>query len=263
MQRLVINSKALYISWVLAFAINIAIFVGFAQLFKFYQIKTSKIYTVYIYNINQNTNAKSQAKQTKYHNFRVANVAEKSSYLKTIKGSSLDSITTNTKKILSAENHKKFKAFAQNDIESLAQTNQLVIKQKENPTQSPQSHSEGTNVAKESSYLKTIKGSSLDLKMTPPIDIKSIPQIATWIEKHKFYPQEAIFKGEEGKIKLMFLIDRNGYLQNISVIEKSQYEILNKAAIKIICNSSPIPHQLLTNVNLPTYAKINIVFRLE
>ncbi|MGC8616066.1 MAG: TonB family protein [Desulfurella sp.] len=248
MQRLTTHSKP--ISWALAFLLNMAIVVGFAQLFKLYTIKTSKIYTVDIYNVNQyqkTIRANQTLTQIKPEN-------TKKSLFQKIPKNDISNQTINhnrtliTQKAPPLKNDRKFFANAQNDNESLTPTNQSTNQPQTSPIQSPQTTTVNTNSPN---------------TLANPIDIQNTPQIANWIEKHKFYPQEAIFKGEEGKIKLVFLIDKNGYLKNISILEKSPYDSLNKAAIKIIHNSSPVPQKLLTNVNLPFYAKINIIFKLE
>ncbi|AHF97760.1 hypothetical protein DESACE_02445 [Desulfurella acetivorans A63] len=250
MQRLTTHSKP--ISWALAFLLNMAIVMGFAQLFKFYHIKTSKIYTVDIYNVNQyqkTIRANQTLTQIKPEN-------TKKSLFQKIPKNDISNQTINhnrtliTQKALPLKNDRKFFANAQNDNASFPQTitNKSGSQPQTSPIQNPQTATYDANPSNTS---------------TDPIDIQSTPQIANWIEKHKFYPQEAIFKGEEGKIKLVFLIDKNGYLKNISILDKSPYDSLNKAAIKIIHNSSPVPQKLLTNVNLPFYAKINIIFKLE
>jgi protein TonB len=251
MQQLATHSKKLHISWALAFALNMLIAFAFAQLFKLYTIKTSKIYTIYLVSkadaqntqknkITQNTK-KNQNIQTKPAPAKFTNI-KKSSIPTQQKTDNFPKTQINNAR-LSTKNH----------LES-----QILPKTAQNIQNQSTDYQSNATILTNSSIL-TNHGNSFQ----NPIDIQTQPQIANWIENHKFYPQEAIFRGEEGKIQLVFVIDKNGSLQNISVLKKSPYDSLNKAAIKIIHNSSPVPRKLLTNVNLPFYAKINIIFKLE
>lgn len=242
MQRLTTNSST-FIAFIIAIFVNLTTCWVFAQLFKFYAIKNSKLYTVYI---DSNT-MHSQPK----NNFKKVIAQNQISYAKLhhdqhIQPPNINKIT----KTLPSKLH-------------LPQGNSTISQNQKKVATDIQPIQSQTNQPNNTTSKNITKTVSFQNNYENPIDLQDEPKIAHWINKHKFYPQEAIFKGEEGKIKLVFLIDKNGYLQNISVIEKSQYDSLNKAAIKIICNSSPIPHRLLANVNLPIYAKINIIFKLE
>lgn len=241
MQRLATNSN-IFIALIIAIFVNLTTCWVFAQLFKFYAIKNSKVYTVYI--------DSNEIHSLSKNNYKKPIAQNQISYAKLhhdqhIQPPNINKIT----KALPSKLHlpQKNSAISPNQKKIAISDNQPIQSQANNTT----------------SKNTTETFSSVQNNYENPTDIQNEPKIAHWIDKHKFYPQEAIFKGEEGKIKLVFLIDKNGYLQNISVIEKSQYDSLNKAAIKIVCNSSPIPHQLLANVNLPMYAKINIIFKLE
>jgi protein TonB len=243
MQQLATHSKKLHVSWALAFALNLLIFFAFAQLFKPYTIKTSKIYTIYLVSktVAQNTK-KTQDTQTKPMPAKLTNI-KKSSIHTQQETDNFPKTQINDANKISTNNHLESQSFPK-----IAQNIQ---------NQSTDNQSEATTLKNPS--IVTNLGNSFQ----NPIDIQTQPQIANWIENHKFYPQEAIFRGEEGKIQMIFVIDKNGSLQNISILKKSPYDSLNKAAIKIIHNSSPVPGKLLTNVSLPFYAKINIIFKLE
>ncbi len=96
------------------------------------------------------------------------------------------------------------------------------------------------------------------------ISNSSYANIFMWINKHKFYPTEALYKEDEGKIGLSFTINSNGEIANINVKNPSQYDVLNAAAVAIVKNSSPIPKRFLEAVrNFPLRARINIVFKIE
>ncbi|MFW0884850.1 energy transducer TonB [Candidatus Acidulodesulfobacterium sp. H_13] len=110
--------------------------------------------------------------------------------------------------------------------------------------------------------IKQKKESSLRDHINGYVDIKKFPKIKGWIEKHKFYPREAIFEQEEGVVRVTFLIGRNRHITDINITKKSPYRSLNEAALKILKTSSPIPVSFVSNINLPIYVHINIFFRL-
>lgn len=251
MQQLATHSKKLHLSWSLAFVINIIIALAFARAIKLYTINTSsRIYTIYLVfktdtkiaqnkeskNIKENLNLQTKPASIKHTN------TKKSPIIIPQKNDNFLKPQTNNAKI-DTKNH----------LETLN-----TSKVTQNIQNQPTDYQTNSTTLKNSSITTNSNGSFQNL-----VDIQTQPEIANWIENHKFYPQEAVFKGEEGKIQMVFVIDKNGFLRNISILKKSSYDSLNKAAIKIIRNSSPVPSKLLTNVNLPFYAKINIVFKLE
>jgi protein TonB len=59
------------------------------------------------------------------------------------------------------------------------------------------------------------------------------------IANNIFYPPLARRKGIEGIVLIGFLITHNGLLRDIRLIEPSDYDILNRAAITTINNASP------------------------
>lgn len=63
--------------------------------------------------------------------------------------------------------------------------------------------------------------------------------IRKWISSHKIYPGIARRKGIEGVVTVSFSISKNGRLKDIKLITSSNYEILDKAAIRTINNSDP------------------------
>lgn len=55
------------------------------------------------------------------------------------------------------------------------------------------------------------------------------------------YPQRALDRGQAGNVRIAVIVDRNGNLIGSSIIESSQYELLNKEALDAIKRSSPFP----------------------
>ncbi|NOZ84355.1 MAG: energy transducer TonB [Epsilonproteobacteria bacterium] len=61
------------------------------------------------------------------------------------------------------------------------------------------------------------------------------------VESVWIYPEEAIEKGETGVLFLFFVINRNGSLKNIKLINSSGREILDNAAINALKDAAPFP----------------------
>jgi len=61
------------------------------------------------------------------------------------------------------------------------------------------------------------------------------------VESVWIYPEEAIEKGESGVLFLFFVINRNGSLKNVKLINSSGHEILDSAAINALKDAAPFP----------------------
>ncbi|GMT43282.1 MAG: hypothetical protein IEMM0003_0101 [bacterium] len=61
------------------------------------------------------------------------------------------------------------------------------------------------------------------------------------VESVWIYPEEAIEKGESGVLFLFFVINQNGSLKNIKLINSSGHEILDNAAINALKDAAPFP----------------------
>ncbi len=244
MQASVINFKKI-IAFLAALVLNMIVSLAFARLFSAFITKQQKVYTVYVYTNAQTNLSKSTHAKSTNHFF----VSQKTP---------LHSVNSQHK-ILKQAQPLYTQTIAQNQPSEI----KTPTKTFENSKNAVEVNSEQTSASYKALQENISSKANSKAINANAIDIQSKPQIANWIEKHKFYPQKAIFKGEQGKIKLVFFIDKDGNLQNISILEKTEYDTLNKAAIKILHDSSPIPKKLLTNVNLPFYAKINIIFKLE
>jgi protein TonB len=121
---------------------------------------------------------------------------------------------------------------------------------------------ENTTVKQATSHIKTkaIKLPKMDLI---EISQSSNQSIFNWIASHKFYPLSAIYKGKEGIVRLNFILKRNGKIDSVKIIKKS-YDDLNKAALKIVKNSSPVPSEILHTIDIkpPVRITVNIAFKL-
>ena len=88
--------------------------------------------------------------------------------------------------------------------------------------------------------------------------------IFLWISRHKFYPTDALYNEEQGRAKVSFIIKQSGIITNVNLLKSSKHSSLDKAAVKIIKDSSPIPVNLLDSLNkFPAKAQIYISFRIE
>ncbi len=61
------------------------------------------------------------------------------------------------------------------------------------------------------------------------------------VESVWIYPEEAIEKSESGVLFLFFVINRNGSLKNIKLINSSGHKILDAAAINALKDAAPFP----------------------
>ena len=59
--------------------------------------------------------------------------------------------------------------------------------------------------------------------------------------RHWEYPPEAKENLIEGRVLVLFSLNRQGQLKNIKILGRSSYEILDKETLKTIRNASPFP----------------------
>ena len=81
------------------------------------------------------------------------------------------------------------------------------------------------------------------------------------IEAHKFYPYNARVFGRQGKVVVVFSIDRKGVINNVKVVKGCRYRLLNRAALKTVFSSSPLPSPP-SELKPPIWIKMELVFRL-
>ena len=86
-----------------------------------------------------------------------------------------------------------------------------------------------------------------------------------WIASHKYYPMEALYKNEYGDVVLSFTIDNSGVVSLVKISHRSDYDSLNRAAVKIIKRSSPIPKDVLdiNKITLPVTGLLKITFKIQ
>lgn len=66
-------------------------------------------------------------------------------------------------------------------------------------------------------------------------------KLSSWIGKHRFYPEEAKKSGITGTAVIRIKLNRDGTLAAQSIETSSGAPLLDKAAIEIARNSSPMP----------------------
>jgi protein TonB len=81
---------------------------------------------------------------------------------------------------------------------------------------------------------------------TPAIDRDALiagyrEQVLAAISAHKEYPPAARRTGREGEIRISFRVGGNGIVSNVEVVSSSGSEVLDRAAIKAVEESSPLP----------------------
>ncbi len=95
------------------------------------------------------------------------------------------------------------------------------------------------------------------------VNINLLKSIFEWIAKHKYYPVEAIFKEEQGSVLLKLTITTTGNITKVRIEHPSHYESLNRAALKMLKLSSPIPLRLLKGIKLPARAQLKINYIIK
>lgn len=62
-----------------------------------------------------------------------------------------------------------------------------------------------------------------------------------WASRHSQYPNQALNQGLEGVVRVRVTVDRQGKVLNAKLLQKSEHDILNQAALKAIAKAAPFP----------------------
>jgi len=87
--------------------------------------------------------------------------------------------------------------------------------------------------------------------------------LAATLAKHKRYPISSRRKGEEGIVKLFFVVDRSGKVLEFGISESSGHTRLDEAVLSMIKKASPLPAfpadmlQPQLEVNVPIAFQLN------
>lgn len=87
--------------------------------------------------------------------------------------------------------------------------------------------------------------------------------LAATLAKHKRYPSVSRRRGEEGIVKLFFVVDRSGEVLEYRISESSGSKRLDEAVLKMLDNASPLPafpadmSQQKLEVNVPIAFQLN------
>jgi len=55
-----------------------------------------------------------------------------------------------------------------------------------------------------------------------------------WLDAHKFYPQLAQQRGEQGTVLLRFTVTRDGRVLTVSLVQSSGSPVLDRAALRLL-----------------------------
>ncbi len=68
-----------------------------------------------------------------------------------------------------------------------------------------------------------------------------IAKLTKWTSNFVSYPRGALRNQQEGTVRLTVTLARNGRVKDVQILEKAEYDTLNKAATRAVKNASPYP----------------------
>jgi protein TonB len=66
-------------------------------------------------------------------------------------------------------------------------------------------------------------------------------KVMVHLAQKKRYPRNARKRKQEGTVFVRFDVDKTGHVENIEVIKKSKFSLLNKEAVAVVARSAPLP----------------------
>jgi protein TonB len=91
-----------------------------------------------------------------------------------------------------------------------------------------------TRDKEDESYTETVSLDSQEFKYA-----SYFSSIKKQIESVWSYPEQAVTRGLQGQLLLQFILDRSGKLVDISLVNSSEHEILDNAALDAVKTASP------------------------
>jgi len=82
------------------------------------------------------------------------------------------------------------------------------------------------------------------------------------IDYFKSYPESAKFRHIQGRVKVEFVLNRDGSLSGIKIIKSSRHKKLDQAALEAVSKASPFPRPPLYIFIPPVRLQISIQFEL-
>lgn len=98
-------------------------------------------------------------------------------------------------------------------------------------------------------------------RVQPSFYYAGVTDFSDWVNRHLNYPKEAIQKQIEGQVMLKFMVDSDGYVKNVQVIE-SVNPILDEEAVRVVSSSPKWTPGMFGKIPVATWYDFPVVFEL-
>jgi len=109
--------------------------------------------------------------------------------------------------------------------------------------------------------IQNVKKLNIQKQNIPHIKIDPVQNNLT-IKSHKKYPVSARLKHIEGRVKVRFVITRDGMVSSLTIVKQARHRSLETAALNAVKNAAPFPRPPAGLFNGPLDMEISIVFEL-
>lgn len=100
-----------------------------------------------------------------------------------------------------------------------------------------------------------------DLEME--VDVSpSFPNLNQYLSSKIIYPQSAIENGEEGKVYLSFIVEKDGSVSNVRIVKSSGYRALDHEAIRVLSQMPPWKPGIKNGQPVRTKFQLPVFFQL-
>ena len=82
------------------------------------------------------------------------------------------------------------------------------------------------------------------------------------IERNKQYPENAKNLHQQGLVTVSFIIDQQGRLSSLRVVNGSRFKVLDRAALEAVRTSAPFPRPPISLFKEPLKLELTILFEL-
>ena len=82
------------------------------------------------------------------------------------------------------------------------------------------------------------------------------------IEQYKQYPQSAKMRHQQGRVTVSFIIDQQGRLSELRIVNGSRFKVLDRAALEAVRASAPFSKPPVALFKKPLQLELTILFEL-
>lgn len=88
-------------------------------------------------------------------------------------------------------------------------------------------------------------------------------QFSRWVNQNLRYPPTSKKNGETGRVRVSFVINEDGKISDVQIVESSSYSALDQEAVRVISSAPKFKPALLNGHNVAKQISFPVIFQLR